>query len=162
MASFTPQLDIISLDGQIHRRIRIDMGDQSVTEEDRQALIDQLDKMIEDAPQDQTREIMEEQRKGLQFGEKKAPWSSLKYDDQGYLYLTPQVSSEASPDSAETVGYMVVSPDGEYLGITKPPAGRIEIIGGRMLVNHSDPETGEFTLTVYDIRPIVRGLKYPD
>ena len=162
MASFAPQLDIINLDGQLHRRIRIDMGDQSVTEEDRKTYLDMFDKMLEEAPQDQTREVMEEQRKGLQFGEKKAPWSSLKYDDRGYLYLTPMYSFEATPDSAETMGFMVISPDGEYLGITKPPTGRIEIIGGRMLVNHSNSETGEFTLTVYDIRPIVRGLNYPN
>jgi hypothetical protein len=56
---------------------------------------------------------------------------------------------------------MVISPEGEYLGITKRPMGRTEVFGGRLLVNYSDSETGEFTLTVYDIRPIVRGLKYP-
>jgi len=56
----------------------------------------------------------------------------------------------------------VISPDGEYLGITKPPMGRItEIAGGKLLQNNRDPETGEATLLVYDIRPIVRGLDYP-
>ena len=162
MASFIPQLDIISLDGQLHRRILIDMGDLSVTEEDRQASLKMLDKMIEDAPQNQTRELMESQRKGLQFGEKKTPWTSLNYDDRGYLYLTPQSSFETSPDSTETMGYMVISPDGEYLGITKRPLGRTAVSSGRLLVNYSDSETGEFTLTVYDIRPKVRGLNYPN
>jgi len=162
VASFTPQLDIISLDGEIHRRIRIDMGDQSVTEVDRQTFLDLFDKMLEEAPQDQTREIMEDQRKGLQFGEKKAPWTGLKFDDRGYLYLAPMISSEATPDSTETIGYLVISPEGEYLGMTKRPMGRTEVSGGRLLVNYSDSETGEFTLTVYDIRPKVKGLKYPN
>ena len=162
MACYTPQLDILDFDGRLHRRIRIDMGDLSVTEEDRQAFIDLFDQAIEDAPQDQIREMMESQRKGLQFGEKKAPWTSLKFDDRGYLYLAPQESFGASPDATDRIGYMVISPDGEYLGITKRPIGRsTEVIGGRLLVNHSDSETGEFTLTVYDIRSIIKGLDYP-
>ncbi|MFC1540384.1 6-bladed beta-propeller, partial [Gemmatimonadota bacterium] len=90
MASVTPQLEILNLDGQLHRRFRIDLGDLSVTEEDRQAVIDLMDKMIEDAPQDENLEVMEAQRKGMQFSEMKAPWSSLRYDDRGYMYLTPQ------------------------------------------------------------------------
>lgn len=165
LSGYAPQVDIIGLDGQLHRRIRIELGDLTVTEKDRLAVFemyDQMyDQMIEDAPMDQYREFMKVMREGLQFGDLKAPWTSLKYDDRGYLYLTPRMSFAASPDTAETIGWMVISPDGEYLGNTKPPAGRTEVIGGRLLVNHSDSETGEFTLTVYDIRPIVEGLKYP-
>ncbi len=160
MASYTPQLDILDLDGR-HRRIRIEMGDLSVTEEDRQTVYDAYDKVMEEAPEEQTREIMEDQLKGLQFGETKAPWSSFKFDDQGYLYLTLMNPTEVMAYSTVSVGYMVVSPEGEYLGITRPPVGSAAISGGRILVNDSDSETGEFTLTVYDIRPVVRGLKYP-
>jgi hypothetical protein len=109
---------------------------------------------------------MQSFKQGLQFGDKKAPWNGLRFDGQGYLYLKLQISPDGSPaysDYGLDLGYMVISPNGEYLGITNPPTGRSTIFSnGRLLVNYYDSETGECTLTVYDIRPIARGLEYPN
>jgi len=163
MASEYPRLDIIDIDGRHIRRIRVDLGDQSITEEDRKAVFDWHDRIINDPREPEDRRIsMEAYRKGVRFGEIKAPWTDLRFHDHGYLFLTPGIAQWATPELARTFGFMVISPGGEYLGNTIPPGGRItEIAGGMLLQNRRDAESGEFTLKVYDIRPIVSGLDYP-
>ena len=73
MASYSPCLDIFNLDGQHHRSIRIDMGNLAVTDEDRQAVYDWYDRIIDDPDEVQDRRIaMAEYRNSIQFRETKA------------------------------------------------------------------------------------------
>lgn len=164
MAFNAPQLDIFDLNGLLRKRIRIEMGDQTVTEEDRQTVNDICNQIINN-PQESPdyRIAMEAYRKGMQFGETKVPWNDLGFTDRNYLFLTCLNIHWSSIVVNEEDSYMVISPDGEYLGITTPPVGSsLDIANGKLLVNHTDWESGEFTLTVYEIRSIVNGLEYPN
>ncbi len=165
MAAEEPRLDILGLDGRLRRRIRIEMGDLAVTEADRRALIDWYNRIIDNPNEPLDRRVyMEGYRDATRFKERKVPWSALTFDDRGYLFLTQQVSPPGQREREREAGYLVLSPQGEYLGITRPPMGRsrtMTVVGGRQLVHYSDPETGEFTLTVYAMRPLVEGLVYP-
>ncbi|MFC1529521.1 6-bladed beta-propeller [Gemmatimonadota bacterium] len=164
MAYHEPQLDILDLDGQVQLRIRIEVGDLSVTEEDRRAVLEAYDEVINDPEQDPGRvATFIEYRKGMQFGETKALWDRLIYSDEGYLFLRPRVSEQGVAIADEYAGFIVLSPEGEYLGRTKPPEGNnASIGGGKLVINNEDAETGEFTITVYEIRSSIAGLDYPN
>ncbi len=158
----TPQLDFYNLDGQLHHRVKIDIGDLTVTEENRQKAYEWHDRQVAEAADNLRRTIFESLRNGLRFGEKKAPWTDFKFDYRGYLYLRALDTFKLTSIPEKEIDCFVISPDGEYLGKTRYPSGEsIEFVNGRLLVNRLDNDTGEFTLTVYEIRPIVEGLKYP-
>lgn len=55
--------------------------------------------------------------------------------------------------------FLVLSPEGEFLGTTTmPDAGSVS--RGHLLTMAEDPETGEHLPTVYRIRAAVPGLGY--
>ncbi|MFC1629211.1 6-bladed beta-propeller [Gemmatimonadota bacterium] len=92
----------------------------------------------------------------------KAPWRDIEVDDAGFFWLKlPTTILGPSPmDSVST--YRILSPQGEYLGMSTQPFGTFPRIShGMLLVGHVNPETDKQTLVAYAIRPIVRGLDYP-
>jgi hypothetical protein len=82
-------------------------------------------------------------------------------DDAGYLYLSLR-EYRAGPSGPAPTTYRVLSPQGEYLGLTTHPAGSgAGIMGGRLLINGSDMETGYYAYSVYEIRSAIPGFAYP-
>ena len=91
----------------------------------------------------------------------KAPWTEVHLDDAGFVWLRlPDLrdySSEPAP-----LRFRVLSPEGEYLGITTTPeASWVRPSRGRLLVESADSLTGVPKLCAYTIRPRVEGLAYP-
>jgi hypothetical protein len=161
-SGYVPQLHIYGEDGSLRQRVELDLGDLTITEADRQQVRNWYEERISETENQQSQEMMQSQLENLRFGDTKAPWSMIKFDDRGYLYLRHVDTYQPREVILDHESYMVISPDGEYLGTTSRPSGpSTEVVDGRLLVNRSDRETGEFTLTVYEIRPLVAGLDSP-
>jgi hypothetical protein len=74
-----------------------------------------------------------------------------------------ELVEEPAIDQPEgTIHYRIVSPEGEFLGVTRLPArsrrGMTRLSKGCLIVVERDPETRERTIAVYRIRPVAPGL----
>ncbi|MFC1530591.1 6-bladed beta-propeller [Gemmatimonadota bacterium] len=88
-------------------------------------------------------------------------WDDVVVDDAGYTWL--QAVAEAAVRSRPYGTVMhVISPEGEYLGVTELPCRFEGISRGSLLGYVTVEETGERIPSVFRIEPMVRGLKYPD
>jgi hypothetical protein len=157
--SVSPELEIYDLNGHKSRVIRIKMDPEPVTETDkdnaRQSLLQNVSQSSEAIKQ-----MMETQAERMQFAEKKAFWGMAEIDDNGYFWL--DLSLAPAIGTGTTHDFRVLSPDGEYLGITSRPHGTGAVVShGRLLILEENPESGEILPAVYRIVPAVDGLKYP-
>jgi hypothetical protein len=155
-----PELQIYDLDGRLTRRIIIDREPEPVTETDRegyrQALLQRMDPS--DTATLRMNEVVAEQS---EYAAVKAYWGPAEVDDAGYLWLDTTLLPDAQEAGSHT--FIVLSPEGEFLGTTtRPYRPNTSISRGRMYVLEEDPETGEILPTVYRITPAVRGLNYPE
>jgi len=88
-------------------------------------------------------------------------WDDVIVDDAGYIWLQAVAEVQLRSRGYGTVMH-VVSPEGEYLGVTELPCRFEGISRGSLLGYVTVEETGERIPSVFRIEPIVRGLKYPD
>ena len=157
-----PKLYWYGIDGSLIRRIILDLPSEKPSSEERSVYTDRLRQRGEDDPS--WREIIQAQLKNLVFPDNKSYWTEVTVDDVGYIWLkVPE-----SPAVRETAGgylFRVLSPNGEYLGLTRlpPPVFRISwIIRGHLLAVVRDLETGEDIPTVWRLVPQVAGFRYPE
>ncbi len=158
-SSILPELRLYNIIGRHDRTIRIVMEAEPVTQSDRsktrQAQLSRIDQVDESL-----REIMEAQAERMPFAEYKAFWSLVEIDSEGYFWLDTGLLPALMVSDIHT--YRILSPDGEYLGdTTRAYMQGSSISQGRLLILEEDPDTGEFIPTIYRIRPVVDGLKYP-
>lgn len=95
----------------------------------------------------------------LKVPEYKAFWSDVIIDDSGFFWLKPSAQFYAVTN--EVFDWLVLSPEGEFLGRTRLMAGEVNICHGHLLTIQGNEETGAQDLIVYKIRPLARGLRYP-
>ncbi|MFC1539981.1 6-bladed beta-propeller [Gemmatimonadota bacterium] len=156
-----PVIDIYNTDGVHIRSIRVDLPARPVTGEDRAATDDYWERQLVDTDE-RARESIEEQRRNQKYREFKSPWYGFIMDDLGYFWLLDADQIRLMEIAQAGLDMMLLSPEGEFLGRTKaPPISFLKFSRGRFLTNVRDPETGESTLTVYEVRPTVPGLIYP-
>jgi hypothetical protein len=144
------------------RRIRLGLPLEPPSEGDRRSLEKSLRQTIAEAEDPITRIATQAQLDNLHYPEFKAPWGDLWLDDNGAIWLKTVTATlyRVQPDTTQV--FHVVSPEGEYLGLTTTPkAGWMTLSQGHFLVRRTDPESGEVFLEVYTIRPRVEGLVYP-
>jgi hypothetical protein len=155
-----PEIQLFDLEGMPIRTIRIELPPEAVTEADRE-LARSLYSLLVDEADETMRDMVRSQMEALRFAEEKAPWTEVEIDDDGYFWL--QIPAPyAGRDRLETLAYRVLSPEGEYLGITDRPNGTFHrVCHGRLLTLEEDPESGAVVPTVYSISPAVGGLRYP-
>ena len=92
----------------------------------------------------------------------KAPWTEVEIDDSGFIWLLMPLPSLMAASDDTTRSFRIISPEGEYLGITTRPKGGAQSLAyGKILLQTTDPETSEHLLMVYRIHPAVEGLEYP-
>ena len=72
------------------------------------------------------------------------------------------VNLPGESEQGEWGRFIVLDPEGCYLGITRLPDGRARVVGGHMLAVITDRETGEETVEVFRIHSAVQGLSYPN
>ena len=86
-------------------------------------------------------------------------WNQILVDDSGFIWLRKVPAGIQQPE--EIWPYMILDPDGRYLGDVYCPARSGNIVNGRYLALVTDPDAGEVVPNVYSITPAVRGLRYP-
>ncbi|MFC1529157.1 6-bladed beta-propeller [Gemmatimonadota bacterium] len=155
----TPDLDIFSVDGDLIGRIETGLVRESTAraEEEHRAY---YTGRIQDATNPRSRAFNQAMLEDLRLPEFKALWSDLVVDESGYIWL--KHSEKFYSDQEPAVCWRVLSPEGEYLGETRFAAVEASISHGHMLTIQENEETGVQDLIVYDIRPVARGLRYPD
>ena len=157
---FAPQLDVYDMDGNLVRRVRIDLEVSAPTSEDLENQKAEYDKRIEEADEN-TMYIYESYRENIRMADVKAPWRSCEIDDYGYMWLMVTETNLQVEEAGGGLLYRVVSPEGEYLGDTRQPKGYGVVMRGKFLSNDMDADTEVYQLTAYEIRPAVPGLRYP-
>jgi hypothetical protein len=150
------------LDGNVVRRIRLELEARPFTAGDRSRVLQDYDRRIAEASE-ATAEQLRATKEALIFPEFWPWWEGAGLDDAGRIWLG---TAEHGADR-ETAGggtfYKVLDPRGEYLGDARvPPLRYTRFSRGRLLGQRTDPETGAEHLVVFRIVPAVAGLKYPD
>jgi hypothetical protein len=102
-------------------------------------------------------------RNHAQFAESKAFWDMLMVDADGYIWLQIPYADGSLRPRPPREKQRLLSPLGEYLGITEWPAvDRVTWIGdGYLLSIVVEEETGLEVPTVFRIKPVIEGLEYP-
>ena len=95
----------------------------------------------------------------LKLPEHKAYWSGVIVDDAGFYWLRPP--EQMFGEYEAVCDWLVLSPDGEFLGRTRLMTNEVNVCHGHLLTIQENEETGAQDLIVYEIRPLVRGLRYP-
>ncbi|MFC1499786.1 hypothetical protein ACFL6T_02060 [Candidatus Zixiibacteriota bacterium] len=158
-------LEVFSLSGQKTRSIRIELDPEPVTVSDRnrarQMYLQNTERAVQQSGKP-TDGWLEEIVNRYPFADEKAFWGRAKIDADGYFWLDLSLSPETLEGDSHS--FMVLSPEGEYLGISSRPLGPSgsHIGGGLLYILEEDLETGAFIPTVYRMVPSVRGLAYPN
>ena len=155
-----PVLDFLGHDGALRFRIKIDLPLLPVTTDDKQQHESERRAQYLESGRLERTEI-EKRLRQLEYPENKAYWQIVSVDELGYIWIQIPEYCEGSGTLDEGVVCRVVSPEGEYLGITRYPPGPGIVSHGHLLSIKRDPETDERKIFVYRITPAVEGLEYP-
>jgi hypothetical protein len=156
----SPELTIYGLDGDAKRRIRLELPPEPVTDEERARVYAQGEAIMAEMETESSKDFIRAQMENQVFPEFRAPWRSAEFDDQGYIWLrVPEVATPGEERAGPL--YRVLSPSGEYLGLTRRPPGRSTVAYGRLLVNQVDSTEGTGGLVVFAIRALPETLVYP-
>ncbi len=156
-----PILDLFDLDGHHRLQIRIDLPPQPVTAEDRIPEETRLKEGMESSSGVLHR-LYKAELENLTFSEYKAYWGetwsgTIEVDDHGFIWIRIPAYCESPGNGDNRIRYRIISPEGQYLGLTQLPAGSrrgmTKLTRGCLVVVEKDPETGEKTIRVYRVRP---------
>ncbi len=155
-----PELSWFNTSGEVIERIVLDLEPEPVTAQEREQIRlraqEDYERSREQRP-DHAKAVLD----ALQIPEVKAFWEGVIVDDAGFYWLrVPELYSADQPWPGSL--FLVLSPEGEYLGHTRRPIGYGTFRNGRFMGIVSDEETGAAVPTIYRIVPAVEGLKYPD
>ncbi len=158
--SAEPELQLYDLTGQLKRTIRIATEPEPVTAVDRERARQALLEGVEEVDPE-TRPMMELMAEAVVCADEKAFWGRVEIDREGFFWLDLTLYPETETAGEHT--FMVLSPEGEYLGTTTRPARPgSSIVGGRLYILEENIETGEILPTVYRLEPVAPGFTYPE
>jgi hypothetical protein len=157
-----PEFYFLDMEGEISRKVLLELTPEAPTDEERGVLLDAVHRKMADTDNQSRNALYQALLTQLEnLPEEKASWSDIRMDDSGFVWLQlPDPRELLSEDRSPR--FRIVSPEGEYLGMTTAPTGSFwRPSHGHLLVRHTDPETDLRRLRVYAIRPLVEGLIYP-
>ncbi len=167
-----PELQWYNLQGELIERIRVLDLDLSTTGDDYERLKTVWDERLENVPEEVRADYLRLGEKMAEFiPDHKPPWSYVAVDDAGYYWL--RVQDKVDIGGEFQFSFHILSPDGEYLGVTKTPPYQWRTMNIQQLIfpiavsqatfigRTQDEETGEIVFQVYRIRSNVPELKYP-
>ncbi len=155
-AGIRPEIDLYDLEGQLLRRIRIDLPHRQVTA----AMKDEYWEGYQERLASFGRPFDPAIKADTPFPRQADWWGEVIADNAGYLWMR-DVTSNPSMLPGKSNRFFVFDPEGCYLGDVVLPAmtGRIE--NGRFYLIVEDPETGLDEPVVYRIVPMVSDITYP-
>lgn len=147
------------LDGVVRKKITIDLSPDPVTSEDLDEYFSELGYRSGVADNPRQQERLRRIRTSVQHPDHHPFWGFMTVDDSGYIWLeVPEFDAERRARGG--VLYHVLSPEGEFLGVTRAPvAGRV--MRGHLLGVMVDRESDEETYAVWRLIPESTGLRYP-
>jgi hypothetical protein len=156
-----PEIDIFDIEGRHKKRLRIELPSEAVTAEDKRAA---------EAPWIERRDNASSSNKALysakidyaEYPEEKAYWTGLSVEETGYIWIFIPTFREQAGNQSDGHVCRILSPEGEYLGLTRVPPGSVSISRGHLICTTSDPDTGADIITVFKIRSSVNELDYPN
>jgi len=148
-----------NMDGELERRIRVELDQQPVTKDEKAGLLGRLNEQFEKAKNPRQKDHYKAVSENYEFPEWKGFSRGMEIDDAGFIWLEVP---EVDPDVGRYRGplYRILSPEGEYLGTSRWPGVKGTLVRGHLLAFVRDPDTDELTATVFKIRPAVSGLSY--
>jgi len=153
----TPEVEWYQLDGKLRSVYQLGIPAREVGAEDR-AIADRFMSEGYSAYGETGQEYLRIWRRDASYPEMKAHWKNAQLDEYGYLWLEDSGSHFHRTERR----FIVVSPQGEYLGECAFPHGEGWISKGHYLLIDEDVEAGEQHLIVYKIQSLVEGLEYPN
>ena len=162
MSYHTGKPDLLWYDtrGQLVRKVTMDIEHAPVSDPERVAIIGRLDRRITDADNDRRRAMTRATREGTVIPEYKPYWMSVQVDEYGFLWLERVYDSTIPTSERGPATYMILSPEGEYLGDNVHPHTRGNVSRGHFLAITTDPETDKIDLVVYRMIPVPGGFSY--
>lgn len=155
-----PELEIHTPGGRRVRSIRIELDPEPVTARDRNRILQTMRETAGQLTDQYQATAMLTMAEQYPFVDEKAFWGTVAIDAEGYFWLDLSLPPETMDGDVHT--FMVLSPEGEYLGNTSRPFGPGgSISGGRLYILEENAETGEMLPAVYSIVPAVSGFVYP-
>jgi len=154
-----PELNWYNLDGKLHYVMRLVMEPVRVTREERQAILDAANKRVRESSGDQLTQALEG-RRILQIPETKPFWTDIKIDEYGYIWMKLS-ETESQRRTEGGPAFRLLSPSGEYLGVTRWPVLDGMISRGHLTAIERDPETDEPFATVYQLQIVAKGMRFP-
>ena len=160
-----PELRFYTLEGRHHLTIRIELPLEPVTAQDRAAFEAPLRSRLETV-EGTEKEMYRQRLDGLEYPACKGYWGThllipIEFDSAGFIWIRiPAVNKHGTPYE-EGFTWMLLSPDGEFMGRTRRPPGATHI--GQTLVGAlcEDPDSGEQHLSVYRPVPLIEDLIWP-
>jgi hypothetical protein len=161
-----PVISVYRLDGTLARQIRVEMPPEEISPRDRAQVLAALDQDVKRAlnPSPGTVPTVDgvasarARRDAPRYAQRKAFWVSIYVDDQGFIWLRRPAASGGSL-AADEPTFWVLNPNGEFLGVTRPP-GFLRVMRGHLLSVQEDPETAELIPTVHRIHSANDEFRY--
>jgi len=159
-----PVLEIFNLDGTLIKVIRVVYEPEQVTEADRDLVRRDLQQQMEEEINEVRRENIRRRLDSLSFPTTKAFWYSVKLGSDGYFWASvPRNTWNADVNGAQQ---RVLSPEGDYLGVTTFPdipgySPRAQVDQGHLIYMYEDETTGAPVVAVFRISSAIRGFTYP-
>ncbi len=135
-----------NLDGTIKEKISLDLIPSKVGQEEKVAYLARYD---------------EDEGEKIVFPEVKAYWTDVHVDDAGFIWLRIPETAPQRELASRTWAYRLLTPQGEYLGVTRLPAEVEQIVGRKLLGLVTNPDTDEMVPTVWRLIPQAEGFVYP-
>ncbi|MFC1559316.1 6-bladed beta-propeller [Gemmatimonadota bacterium] len=165
-----PIVEWYSLNGTLTHRIAIDLPKEPVGGEDRSRIKDFLEQQVTDARPNAAEgsgRLRPEMARGLrdhaQYVDFKAYWDMIRVDSEGYIWLQLSYEDGSMYPQAPRERQRLLSPQGEYLGISEWPAvdGVTWIGQGVLLAFVVEEDTGLQVPVVFAIKSLYAGMIYP-
>jgi len=164
-----PELECYTLNGDLAKKIRLDIPPVPITAEDRRALEDDYNQVIArrmktgDTGRDHfSVQQLVDIRDNAKFAEQKAYWRSIKVDEMGWFWLSYATQDIVDYEKPRESRFRILNANGEYIGdTTMPTAQRWRMSHDRLIVESENPDTGDRYWTVYQITSAIEGLDYP-
>ena len=159
-----PVLELFDLDGTLQKIIRIEYQPEPVTKDDRELVRNAMRQYMESIEDERQREIYQQRLDDLSFPANKLFWASTVLGTDGFYWAS--IPGYRMNVSASGTRSRVLSPEGEYLGITSFPdvpvsISRARLDHGHLLFMYEDEDTGAPVIAVFRIRSAIRGFTYP-